>query len=212
MWGPASVKGCFLLPPKQHPAMFASLQVISASSTAAQSTLNSTRWMGSISMAGECTLHTSARHQRAGWFAACSGVRVFFSSSQQAFAVASEWLPSPTARVSGSRRVASGYFLSNSSWLPSTSNACSICAMRAGSSTAHPAMWPPPSISSPSYTLGSSALCAATGSMRVQPGSSASIMMWGVSSAAPVRTFMRGGMRLSTVLSLGRTAQGAPRR
>ena len=29
--------------------------------------------------------------------------------------------------------------------------------------------------------------------------------MWGVSSAAPVRTFMRGGMRLSTVLSLGRT-------
>ena len=30
-------------------------------------------------------------------FSACSGVRVFFSSSQQAFAVASEWLPSPTA-------------------------------------------------------------------------------------------------------------------
>ena len=95
--------------------MFSSLQVISASSTAAQSTLNSTRWMGSISMAGEWTLHTSARHHRAGWFSACSGVRVFFSSSQQALAVASEWLPSPTARVSGSRRAASGYLASKAS-------------------------------------------------------------------------------------------------
>ena len=115
MCGPASVKGCCLLPPKQQPAILESLHVIRLSSTVAQSTLNSTRWMGSISMAGECTLHTSARHQRAGCTAACSGVRVFFSSSQQAFAVASEWLPSPTASVSGSRRVASGYFLSNSS-------------------------------------------------------------------------------------------------
>ena len=192
--------------------MFSSLHVTRASSTAAQSTLNSTRWMGSISMAGECTLHTSARHQRAGWFAACSGVRVFFSSSQQAFAVASEWLPSPTIRVSGSRRAASGYFRSYSSWLPNTASAFSICAMRAGSSTAQPATWPPPSISSPSYTLRSSLLRAATGSMRVHSGSSASIMIWGVSSVAPERTFMRGGMRLSTVRSLGRTAQGAPRR
>ena len=210
MWGPARVKDCFLELPKQMPAILPSLQEMRASSTAPQSTLKSTRWMGSISMAGEWTLHTSARHQRAGWFAACSGVRVFFSSSQQAFAVASEWLPSPTASVRGLAPLASGYLASKASWLPRPCRAASIRASRAGSSTAQPAIWPPPSISSPSYTLRSSFLRAPMGSMRVQAGSSANIITWGVSRQAPRRTAMRGGMRSSTVRSLGRMAWRAP--
>ena len=81
-WGPASVKDCCRASPQQMPALLESLHAMRASSTAPQSTLNSTRWIGSISMAGEWTLHTSARHQRAGWSACCSGGRVCFSSSQ----------------------------------------------------------------------------------------------------------------------------------
>ena len=71
-------------------------------------------------------------------------------------------------------------------------------------------MWPPPCISSPSYSFFSALLCAPIGSMRVQPGSSASIMTWGVSSAAPRRTVIRGGMRSVTVRSLGRMAGRLP--
>ena len=36
---------------------------------------NTTRWIGSISMAGLWTLQTSAKHQRAGWVRRCSSVR-----------------------------------------------------------------------------------------------------------------------------------------
>ena len=70
---------------------------------------------GSISIAGEWTLHTSARHQRAGCFSLSSGVRVAFSSSQQALAAASEWLPSPTASVRGFAPLAWGYLASKAS-------------------------------------------------------------------------------------------------
>ena len=192
------------------PAMLESLHAMRASSTAPQSTLKRTRWMGSISMAGEWTLHTSARHQRAGWLSRSSGVRVAFSSSQQALAAASEWLPSPTASVRGFAPLAWGYLASKASWLPSAASAVSICASIAGSSTAQPAMWPPPCISSPSYSFFSSLFRAPMGSTRVQPGSSASIMTWGVSSAAPRRTAMRGGMRSVTVRSLGRMAGRRP--
>ena len=149
-WGPASVKDCCFASPKQMPAAWESLHAMRASSTAPQSTLKRTRWMGSISMAGEWTLQTSARHQRAGWVSCCSGVRVFFSSSQQALAEASEWLPSPTASVRGAPPFAWGYRASKASWLPRAFRALSIWASRAGSSTAQPAMWPPFSIRSPS--------------------------------------------------------------
>ena len=58
---PGAIRALILTPTREL-----ALQEMRASSTAPQSTLKSTRWMGSISMAGEWTLHTSARHQRAG--------------------------------------------------------------------------------------------------------------------------------------------------
>ena len=105
--------------------------------------------MGSISMAGEWTLQTSARHQRAGWVSCCSGVRVFFSSSsslggsQRMVAVAHGQRQGRAALCLGVPGI-KGLLAAQSV------QALSICASRAGSSTAQPAMWPPFSIRSPS--------------------------------------------------------------
>ena len=81
---------------------------------------------------------------------------------------------------------------------------------RAGSSTAQPRIMPLPKGSWPWYSRGRLSLAAAACSTRVFLRSSTSIKMWGLSRLAPWRTAIRGGIRSTTVFSVGRTRGLAP--
>ena len=77
-------------------------------------------------------------------------------------------------------------------------------------SSRQPAMWPPRSMRSKSYTFSIWSLRAERGSSTVFSGSSASSITWGSSRGAFLRTATRGGMRAMTVPSVARTWASAP--
>jgi hypothetical protein len=101
------------------------------------STLNNTRWIGSKIIPSSCTLFISTKANLAGSFSCSSGLRVFFFSSQIAFAVAKEWFPSHIAKSKTHRFSVKPYFSLKLSELFNFFNPFIICIMVSSSLIFH---------------------------------------------------------------------------